>query len=220
LPPHNARLHIVALSALALAAAGCSSSMFDKGEGTSLFSKPVDIFAKPDWAQPQSDKIAGSDVDTGGPVGPDDLVGADGRCTAAMAQAPATPAAANTPQASASVGRVSGELGSEPAPATGAAPASFGAPTVVGGIALGMTECQTVRRAGQPGNVSVSASDKGQRQVVLTYLGGSWPGIYHFSDGRLKEIDRVSAPPEAPKPPKKPPKKKPAPKTSQIETVQ
>jgi hypothetical protein len=195
--------------------------MFDKGAGTDFLSRSANIFDKPDWAQTQSGKIAGADMDSGGPVGPDDLVTADGRCTAAMAQAPAAAAAANAPPANASVGGVSGELGGEPAPATAAMPANLGAPTVVGGIALGMTECQAVQRAGQPGNVSISADPKGERQVVLTYLSGSWPGIYHFSDGRLKEIDRAPAPPEAPKPPpkKKTAKKKPAPKTSQIETV-
>ena len=76
---------------------------------------------------------------------------------------------------------------------------------VLGGIALGMTECETVNRAGTPGNVAISAGDRGQRRVMLTYLSGPWPGIYHFADGRLKEIDRAPTPPE---PPKAPPKKK------------
>ena len=53
---------------------------------------------------------------------------------------------------------------------------------------------------------------------MLTYLSGPWPGIYHFSDGRLKEIDRAPEPPAPAKPPpkKKATKKKPAnAKTSQ-----
>ena len=58
-----------------------------------------------------------------------------------------------------------------------------------GGIALGMTECQAVRRAGTPSNVAIGAGDRGERKVVLTYLSGPWPGIYTFRDGRLKEID-------------------------------
>ena len=118
-------------------------------------------------------------------------------------------------------------LPNEPAPVA-AAPASApdaGAPPVLGGIALGMTECQTVQRAGQPGTVNINAGDKGERRVVLTYLSGPWPGIYHFADGRLKEIDRAPTPPEPAKPPpkKKATKKKPvAAKTSQreFETVQ
>ena len=74
-----------------------------------------------------------------------------------------------------------------------------------GGIALGMTECQAVQRGGAPTNVAISAGDKGERKVVLTYLSGPWPGIYTFSDGRLKVIDRA---PEQPKPAKAAPKKK------------
>jgi hypothetical protein len=68
-----------------------------------------------------------------------------------------------------------------------------------------MTECQTVQRAGAPGNVNIGGGDKGERSVVLTYLSGPWPGIYRFSDGRLKVIDRAPAPPA---PPKAPPKRK------------
>lgn len=79
------------------------------------------------------------------------------------------------------------------------------APQVSGGIALGMTECQAVQRAGSPTNVAISAGDRGERKVVLTYLSGPWPGIYNFSDGRLKVIDRA---PEQPKPAKAAPKKK------------
>jgi hypothetical protein len=37
---------------------------------------------------------------------------------------------------------------------------------------------------------------------VLTYMTGPWPGIYRFSAGRLKEVERVAAPPP-PKPAKK-----------------
>ena len=81
-----------------------------------------------------------------------------------------------------------------------AAPASTG----MGGIALGMTECEAVRRAGTPSNVAISSGAGGQRRVVLTYLSGTWPGIYTFTGGRLKEID---AAPEQSKP-KAPPKKR------------
>jgi hypothetical protein len=67
-------------------------------------------------------------------------------------------------------------------------PGTPGAP-VLGGIALGMTECQAVRRAGHPSNVTIEAGKKGERQVVLTYLTGPWPGIYTFESGRLKVVD-------------------------------
>lgn len=77
--------------------------------------------------------------------------------------------------------------------------------TVPGGISLAMTECDVVRRAGLASNVSIGTGDRGDRKVVLTYLGGTWPGIYTFSAGRLKEISRV---PEQAKPAKVTPKKK------------
>ena len=81
-----------------------------------------------------------------------------------------------------------------------------------GGIALQMTECEVVKRAGTPENVQVGTNVRGERTVTLTYNSGPRPGIYHFSGGRLYDIDRVEAPPEPPKPakPKKPAAKKPA----------
>ena len=84
------------------------------------------------------------------------------------------------------------------------------APPVLGGISLGMSECQAVRRAGQPANVAISADEKGERKAVVTYLSGPWPGIYTFNAGRLKVIDRA---PEQEKP-KAPVKKKKAQKRS------
>ncbi|HET9716637.1 MAG TPA: hypothetical protein VFP60_10690 [Pseudolabrys sp.] len=89
-------------------------------------------------------------------------------------------------------------------------------PQVAGGIALGMTECQTVQRAGGPSSVSISAGEKGERRVVLTYLSGPWPGIYTFADGRLKVIDRA---PEQPKPAKGPSKKTPKKKSGAPKTA-
>jgi hypothetical protein len=81
-------------------------------------------------------------------------------------------------------------------------------PQVVGGIALGMTECDAVRRGGLPSNVSIGAGDKGERKVVLTYLTGNRPGIYTFVAGRLKEVDRAPEPPAPPPTAKKKIKKK------------
>jgi hypothetical protein len=79
-----------------------------------------------------------------------------------------------------------------------------------GGIALQMTECEVVKRAGTPENVQVGTNERGERTVTLTYNGGPRPGIYHFAGGRLYDIDRVEQPPEPPKPakPKKPAAKK------------
>jgi hypothetical protein len=171
--------------ACTVALAGCSGG---GGSDGGWFSKPFQPFATPDWAKPASVSRS-SELGPSGPVGPDDLVGPDGRCGAPIIQA--------APEASADPGAV---------PA-GAAPVDAG-PTVLGGIALGMSECQTVQRAGTPGNVVIGSGDNGERSVVLTYVGGPWPGIYRFSEGRLKVIDRAPAPPA---PPKAPPKKKKAP---------
>jgi hypothetical protein len=220
LPRRRFAYSIVLAGALALAGAGCSNKAqigTDSNEG-GFFSKPLDVFKKPDWASNAS--VGVKDMDIGGPVGPGDLVSADGRCAPpAMTQAPAAPVAAQpaAPIANSSVGTVAGELASEPMPANLASVDPNG-PPVLGGIALGMSECDTVRRAGLPGNVAINAGDKGQRLVTLTYLEGQWPGIYRFADGRLKEIDRAPTPPTPVKPPPKKKtvkKKKPAQKTSQ-----
>jgi len=72
-----------------------------------------------------------------------------------------------------------------------------------------MTECQAVQRAGVPGNVASRRRKKRERTVVLTYLSGTWPGIYHFSDGRLKESSARRCPRSRPKKPAKKNAKKP-----------
>jgi len=211
---------IVCAAALATATAGCSNKaqVLSDNNDAGWFSKPLDFFGKPDWAQPSG---AGRGINLGprGPVGPEDMVGADGRCappgaaTAQAAEPPPAPAAP-TPPADRAVGSIAGDLAGPAMPA--ASPAAVtsdpglqslepAAPQVMGGIALGMTECQTVQRAGQPSNVAISAGDKGERKVVLTFLSGPWPGIYTFNSGRLKVIDRA---PEQPKPSRTPTKKK------------
>ena len=82
---------------------------------------------------------------------------------------------------------------SAPAAADTAASGSNVAAPSAGGVGLGMTECQIVQRAGQPNSVDIGAENNA-RKVVLTYAGGTWPGIYTFVDGRLKVIDRVATP--------------------------
>jgi hypothetical protein len=55
--------------------------------------------------------------------------------------------------------------------------------------------------------VVINPGEGSNRKVVLTYLDGTWPGIYTFVGGRLKEVD---AAPEQAKPKATPKKKKPA----------
>jgi hypothetical protein len=78
-----------------------------------------------------------------------------------------------------------------------------------GGIALEMTECEVVRRAGTPENVELGTTDRGERSATLTYTGGPRPGIYRFAGGRLYAIERAQEPPPEPAKPKKPAPKKP-----------
>jgi len=79
-----------------------------------------------------------------------------------------------------------------------------------GGIALEMTECEVVGRAGPPENVQLGTNERGERSLVLTYMGGPRPGIYRFSGGRLDAIERGAEPPQPePAKPKKPAPKKP-----------
>ena len=223
---HFAHFRIALACATALAVCGCKNSaeiLQDQNDG-GWFSKPAAMFAKPDWARPVT---SGVNLGPQGPVGAEDMVSADGRCAvpaAATAQA-AEPSPATTepaPSADHAVGTVAGSQTPAAVPAA-AAPNSglqrlepaAGPPPVAGGIALGMTECQAVQRAGTPTNVAISA-EKGERKVVITYLSGPWPGIYTFAGGRLSVVERA---PEQPKPaaPKKTPKKKTPPKTASQE---
>ena len=211
-----AHFRIALACATALAVCGCKNSaevLQDQNDG-GWFSKPVAMFAKPDWARPVT---TGVNLGPQGPVGAEDMVSADGGCAvpaAATAQAaepsPATtesapPAGSQTPAATpAAAASNSGLQRLEPA---------AGPPPVAGGIALGMTECQAVQRAGRPNDVAISADQRGERKVVITYLSGPWPGIYTFAGGRLSVVERA---PEQPKPAasKKTPKKKTPPKTA------
>lgn len=187
--------------AVAAALGGCAPdvSITDRNN---WFSKPVDLFATPDWAKSGDANTAS--LGPKGPVSPNDLVNADGSCAPAEA-----PAAAAAPAA--------------PRPATGATTSADpmdglqtgpGAPPIgepiYGGVALGMTECEAVHRAGRPSNVTIGAGEKGERKVVITYTGGNLPGIYTFYSGRLKEVARAPEPEK----PKRAPKKKPAKRTS------
>lgn len=225
--------------ALAVSLAGCSSTaqLFEDNNDGGWFSKPLNMFNKPDWAVPISRGKTAS-LGPSGPVALEELVGADGRCAPPVAEvaqsAPApvpaaepVPAAAPPPPVDRPVGSFAGDLAGPPmpaapppppAPAKPVAVASAnpdtleglqpGGPQITGGIALSMTECEAVRRAGQPTNVDIGADTKGERKVVLTYLTGGRPGIYTFAAGRLKQIDRAPGQPAAEQPTTKRVKKK------------
>jgi hypothetical protein len=75
-----------------------------------------------------------------------------------------------------------------------------------GGIALDMSECDVVQRAGAPDNIEAGPGPRGDRSLVLTYAKGERPGIYRFVAGRLVSIERGAEP--EPEKPVKPAKKK------------
>jgi len=76
-------------------------------------------------------------------------------------------------------------------------------PMIPSAIALDMTECDVVKRAGHPGRVEFGTNDRGDRSVTLTYLQGARPGIYRFTAGRLTSIERAPEPPAPAKPPRR-----------------
>ena len=79
-------------------------------------------------------------------------------------------------------------------------------------VALEMSECDVVKRAGFPERVEIGATDRNERTATLTFMSGPRPGVYSFVEGRLKSMERGPEPPPPPKTAKKP--AKPAPKTA------
>jgi hypothetical protein len=184
------RSRAVAALTLALGLYGCANSdVFDTNER--WFQRPFDLTGR-------SGGYTFSELqetnDKRGVVGANQVVDANGACPAMPAASPAAaPAAAAGPGAAAAPGAADPLLG--------------------GAIALGMTECDVVYRAGAPSNVQIGTNPNGARSAVLTYNGGPRPGIYRFEAGRLADMDRVEVAESkpAPKPKKsKLAKKKPA----------
>ena len=114
------------------------------------------------------------------PVGPNDLVDAEGRCPG---EAPA-------------------QVDSSLEPGLAAQPA---APR---GVALQMTECEVARALGQAQRVDVVPGASGERSVVMSYTLGERAGVYRFQGGRLVSVERGAEQPPPPVE-KKPAKKKP-----------
>lgn len=176
------------------------------------------VFDKPDWAVSSWD-LAGSQKKTAREVKPEELVGADGLCASLAPAQPPEPApplpsdVAPTPPPVISMSNSFTSEGRSPvaaAPAPAPGPQSGGAPSLTGGIALDMTECQVVQRAGIIADrVEIGANERNERAVTLTFMRGERPGIYRFVAGRLVSIERGPTPPPEPKPVKqaKPAKK-------------
>ncbi len=134
------------------------------------------------------------------PVPPEDLVDASGRCAGAYV-APAAPAG--------------DQLGAE-GPVT---VQQAGVPMIPSAVALEMSECDVVKRAGFPERVELGTNERNERTATLTYMSGPRPGIYAFVEGRLRSMERGPEPPPPPKVAKKPAKPPAKPKPRQA-TVQ
>ena len=184
---------LVAL-ATALALSGCAD--VDWGSQQAWFAKPFDISGRKagyTFSELQETK------DRQRAITANDLVNANGSCPPPAAR-PALPAA--------------------PGQATAPAAPADTADLLGGGIALGMSECDVVFRAGQPSSVQIGRLPNGDRSAVITFDSGPRAGVYRFEKGALKELDALpmaAAPPPTVKKksaksakalkPSKPPKK-------------
>ena len=174
------RVSRAALLAAAGALAACTSSMPDFSQfklptARTLMPANVDTYVPPVSARAVK------------PIGPSDLVDAQGMCAAL-----APPASA--PQ---------GDQASDSAiPAPAVAP-----PAILGPVGLDMSECEVVAAIGMPQSVNIGATERGARKVTMVYMTSERAGTYEFIDGRLKSLERGPEPPPAPKPERK---KKPA----------
>ncbi len=182
--------HCAALAALisALTLWGCANpEVFDSNER--WFSHPFD------WTGRSSGYTYSELRDSSEakrPVTANDLVGANGACP--------PPAVAPSP------------IAAQPA---GAMPPSPAAASLLGDpVALGMTECEVVYRAGAPSSVNLGRNANGDRTAVLTFDSGPRAGIYRFERGRLTDIDRLQTAEPAPAPKTKVAKKKKTPPAS------
>jgi len=152
-----------------LALGGCAN--VDVENKDAWFSKPFQFVSRNSgytFSELQESKARSQ------PVTANDLVAENGSCPppAAVPQAPTATAAAAANQ-------------------SGNAPAATDTGALLGGgIALGMSECDVVFRAGAPNAVQIGKNPNGDRTAVLTFNSGPRPGIYHFQGGTLLEVER------------------------------
>jgi hypothetical protein len=175
------QIGVVGALAVAVALGGCANVDYENKDA--WFAKPFEFVSRKGgftFSELQESKARTQ------PITGNDLVAANGSCPApAVPQAPAAAAA------------------SQP----GSAPAAADSGTLLGGgIALGMSECDVVNRAGAASAVQIGKNPNGDRTAVLTINSGPRPGIYHFEAGALVEVERVQTAPA----PAQTAKKKPA----------
>ena len=167
---------VLTVLATALALAGCAD--VDWSSPQAWFAKPLDVSGRNagyTFSELQETKQQQR------PITANDLVNSNGSCPP-PAVAPRPPSAPGS------------------AAAAPAAPVADTAALLGGGVALGMSECDVVFRAGQPSAVQIGSLPNGDRTAVLTFNTGPRAGIYHFQRGALKVMDSVpvaAAPPQA-----------------------
>lgn len=151
--------------------AGCAGA-------SDLLSKDAEWFSRPTRLFGNDVTVTAAPLSPRKAVTPDELVSADGTC--------AGMAVVESPDANVS-------------PVTSAAAVPGSVPASGGNIGFDSTECDVVRFAGIPNSTELGANERGERTIVMTYLGGPRPGIYRFSAGRLTAIERVALPEPPPR---------------------
>jgi hypothetical protein len=123
-----------------------------------------DPHAQPDWAVSSIDKD--KPLARAGSIG--DIIDSNGRCMADNFSAAKDPAAEQAKSAHKGL-----------------------APTAV---ALDMSECEIVKRAGPADKIDIGINERGERVASLTYADAVRPGLYRFRSGRLFSIERLPEP--------------------------
>ncbi|ABD87870.1 hypothetical protein [Rhodopseudomonas palustris] len=152
---------------------GCSAT--SDMFSSDLLSRDAEWFSRPGRVFIKNVSIETPPLTPDKPVAQEDLISADGMCPGM----------------------------SPPADANALTDAGAAAPSRIGVVALGHTECDVARGAGSPDNVSLSTNPRGDRVALLTYSRGPRAGIYTFTAGRLTSIERLpeaAAQPKAAKP--------------------
>ena len=170
---------IVGAIAIAIALSGCAN--VDLENKDAWFSKPFKFVGNKGgftFSELHESKVRAQ------PITANDLIEANGSCPPPAAQQ----AAASTP--------VDPSGGAPSATDTGA--------LLSGGIALGMSECDVVFRAGAPSDIQIDQNPNHDRTTVLTFNSGPHPGIYHFRGGALIEVERGQITPQTQTTKKKP----------------
>jgi len=170
---------IVGAIAIAIALSGCAN--VDLENKDAWFSKPFKFVGNKGgftFSELHESKVRAQ------PITANDLIEANGSCPPPAAQQ----AAASTPVD----------------PSGGAPPATDTSALLGGGIALGMSECDVVFRAGAPSDIQIDQNPNHARTTALTFNSGPHPGIYHFRGGALMEIERGQITPQTQTAKKKP----------------